>query len=67
MGPWHASVEFVVYLVESGSGKHTREARALRSWFKSSLPENQRHRTAQDFFRDLVTQDFPKGYYNISF
>ncbi|XP_077291307.1 uncharacterized protein LOC143914814 isoform X2 [Arctopsyche grandis] len=62
VGPWHASVEFVVYLVEGGSGKHTREARGLRSWFKASLPEHQRHPTAQDFFRDLVTQDFPKDY-----
>lgn len=62
LGPFHAHVQFVVYLVDGVSGAHTREARSLRSWFKTSLPENQRHRMAQDFFRDLVSpEDFPRG------
>ncbi|KAI8424471.1 hypothetical protein MSG28_002943 [Choristoneura fumiferana] len=32
--PCHAQLEFRVYLVSGATGSHTREARALRFWFK---------------------------------
>lgn len=60
--PCHAQLEFRVYLVSAATGSHTREARALRFWFKPQLPPNERSHEAQAFFRELVSpQDFPKG------
>lgn len=60
--PCHAQLEFRVFLVSAATGSHTREARALRFWFKPQLPPNERPHEAQAFFRELVSpQDFPKG------
>lgn len=61
--PCHAQLEFYVYLVSGTTGNHTREARALRFWFKPQMPPNERPYEAQGFFRELVSpQDFPKDY-----
>ncbi|KAJ0178810.1 hypothetical protein K1T71_005585 [Dendrolimus kikuchii] len=61
--PCHAQLEFSVYLVSSATGTHTREARALRFWFKPQMPPNERPYEAQAFFRELVSpRDFPKDY-----
>uniref|UniRef100_A0A2A4J236 Winged helix-turn-helix domain-containing protein n=1 Tax=Heliothis virescens TaxID=7102 RepID=A0A2A4J236_HELVI len=61
--PCHAQLEFYVYLVSGATGTHTREARALRFWFKPSMTPNERPYEAQAFFRELVSpQDFPKDY-----
>ncbi|KAL4707937.1 hypothetical protein ACJJTC_013728 [Scirpophaga incertulas] len=61
--PCHAQLEFWVYLVSVATGSHTREARALRFWFKPQTPTNERSHEAQAFFRELVSpQDFPKDY-----
>ncbi|XP_049869909.1 uncharacterized protein LOC126369505 isoform X2 [Pectinophora gossypiella] len=61
--PCQAQLEFRVYLVSAATGSHTREARALRFWFKPQLPPNERTHEAQGFFRELVSpQDFPKDY-----
>ncbi|KAL0882384.1 hypothetical protein ABMA27_000874 [Loxostege sticticalis] len=61
--PCHAQLEFWVYLVSVANGSHTREARALRFWFKPQTPPNERSHEAQAFFRELVSpQDFPKDY-----
>ena len=60
--PCHAQLEFYVYLVSGATGTHTREARALRFWFKPNMTPNERPYEAQAFFRELVSpQDFPKG------
>lgn len=60
--PCHAQLEFRVYLVSVATGSHTREARALRFWFKPQTPPSERSHEAQAFFRELVSpQDFPKG------
>ncbi|XP_041970449.1 uncharacterized protein LOC121726881 isoform X2 [Aricia agestis] len=59
----HAQLEFCVYLVSAATGKHTREARALRFWFKPEVPLHECPHEAQAFFRELVSpQDFPKDY-----
>ncbi|XP_028175700.1 uncharacterized protein LOC114363957 isoform X2 [Ostrinia furnacalis] len=61
--PCHAQLEFWVYLVSVANGSHTREARALRFWFKPQTPPSERSHEAQAFFRELVSpQDFPKDY-----
>lgn len=61
--PCHAQLEFYVYLVSGATGTHTREARALRFWFKPQMTPNERPYEAQAFFRELVSpQDFPKDY-----
>ncbi|XP_052749276.1 uncharacterized protein LOC113515361 isoform X2 [Galleria mellonella] len=61
--PCHAQLEFRVYLVSAANGTHTREARALRFWFKPQMPPSERPHEAQGFFRELVSpQDFPKDY-----
>lgn len=61
--PCHAQLEFSVYLVSGATGTHTREARALRFWFKPQMPPSERPYEAQAFFRELVSpQDFPKDY-----
>ncbi|KAG6450888.1 hypothetical protein O3G_MSEX006840 [Manduca sexta] len=61
--PCHAQLEFYVYLVSGTTGTHTREARALRFWFKPQMPPSERPYEAQAFFRELVSpQDFPKDY-----
>ncbi|CAH2991632.1 unnamed protein product [Chilo suppressalis] len=63
MEPCHAQLEFWVYLVSVANGSHTREARALRFWFKPQTPPSERSYEAQAFFRELVSpQDFPKDY-----
>lgn len=60
--PCHAQLEFCVYLVSAVTGNHTREARALRFWFKPEVTQNECPHQAQAFFRELVSpQDFPKG------
>lgn len=60
--PCHAQLEFCVYLVSAATGLHTREARALRFWFKPEVPRDECPHEAQSFFRELVSpQDFPKG------
>ncbi|KAI8424470.1 hypothetical protein MSG28_002943 [Choristoneura fumiferana] len=38
--PCHAQLEFRVYLVSGATGSHTREARALRFWFKPQATPN---------------------------
>lgn len=64
--PCHAQLEFCVFLVSAATGSHTREARALRFWFKPQVPPDERFHDAQSFFRELVSpQDFPKGEYCI--
>ncbi|XP_045535112.1 uncharacterized protein LOC106717692 isoform X1 [Papilio machaon] len=61
--PCHAQLEFCVYLVSAATGSHTREARALRFWFKPEVPRDECPHEAQSFFRELVSpQDFPKDY-----
>ncbi|XP_026496623.1 uncharacterized protein LOC113401112 isoform X1 [Vanessa tameamea] len=61
--PCHAQLEFCVYLVSAVTGSHTREARALRFWFKPEVTQNECPHEAQAFFRELVSpQDFPKDY-----
>ncbi|XP_053603563.1 uncharacterized protein LOC128671256 isoform X2 [Plodia interpunctella] len=61
--PCHAQLEFRVYLVSAANGSHTREARALKFWFKPQMPPSERPHEAQTFFRELVSpQDFPKDY-----
>ncbi|XP_061711243.1 uncharacterized protein LOC133520667 isoform X2 [Cydia pomonella] len=61
--PCHAQLEFRVYLVSAANGSHTREARALRFWFKPQMTPGERPHEAQAFFRELVSpQDFPKDY-----
>lgn len=61
--PCHAQLEFRVYLVSGTTGTHTREARALRFWFKPQMVPYERPHEAQMFFRELVSpQDFPKDY-----
>ncbi|CAH2105712.1 unnamed protein product [Euphydryas editha] len=61
--PCHAQLEFCVYLVSAVTGNHTREARALRFWFKPEVTPNECQHEAQAFFRELVSpQDFPKDY-----
>ncbi|XP_073943182.1 uncharacterized protein isoform X2 [Choristoneura fumiferana] len=61
--PCHAQLEFRVYLVSGATGSHTREARALRFWFKPQATPSERPYEAQAFFRELVSpQDFPKDY-----
>lgn len=60
--PFHAQLEFYVYLVSGSTGSHTREARALRFWFKPQTLASERPYEAQAFFRELVSpHDFPKG------
>ncbi|VVD01830.1 unnamed protein product [Leptidea sinapis] len=59
----HAQLEFCVYLVSAVDGSHTREARALRFWFKPTVPLQDCPHEAQAFFRELVSpQNFPKDY-----
>lgn len=59
--PPQISLEFRVFLVNAATGSHTQEARTLGFWFKPGGPGAAR--SAQDFFRDLVTpQDFPRDY-----
>lgn len=66
--PFHAQLEFYVYLVSGATGNHTREARGLRFWFKPQMPPNERPHEAQAFFRELVSpQDFPKGIFDIMY
>ncbi|KOB75038.1 Uncharacterized protein OBRU01_08161, partial [Operophtera brumata] len=61
--PCHAQLEFCVFLVSGATGCHSREARALRFWFKPRVPPDERFHDAQAFFRELVSpQDFPKAY-----
>lgn len=61
--PFHAQLEFYVYLVSGSTGSHTREARALRFWFKPQTLASERPYEAQAFFRELVSpHDFPKDY-----
>ncbi|XP_072939369.1 uncharacterized protein [Epargyreus clarus] len=61
--PCHAQLEFCVYLVSAATGSHTREARALRFWFKPEVALHDCPHEAQAFFRELVSpQDFPKDY-----
>ncbi|XP_039749383.1 uncharacterized protein LOC120626142 isoform X1 [Pararge aegeria] len=61
--PCHAQLEFCVYLVSAVTGNHTREARALRFWFKPEVSLHDCPHEAQAFFRELVSpQDFPKDY-----
>ncbi|XP_038220052.1 uncharacterized protein LOC119838264 isoform X2 [Zerene cesonia] len=61
--PCHAQLEFCVYLVSSVDGTHTREARALRFWFKPEVSLYECPHEAQAFFRELVSpQNFPKDY-----
>ncbi|XP_068631030.1 uncharacterized protein [Battus philenor] len=61
--PCHAQLEFCVYLVSAATGSHTREARALKFWFKPEVPRDECPHEAQSFFRELVSpQDFPKDY-----
>ncbi|CAH4035534.1 unnamed protein product [Pieris brassicae] len=61
--PCHAQLEFCVYLVSAANGTHTREARALRFWFKPEVSLHECPHEAQAFFRELVSpQDFPKDY-----
>ncbi|CAH2071347.1 unnamed protein product, partial [Iphiclides podalirius] len=61
--PCHAQLEFWVYLVSAATGSHTREARALRFWFKPEVPRDECPHEAQSFFRELVSpKDFPKDY-----
>lgn len=61
--PCHTQLEFRVYLVNAATGTHTKEARALRFWFKPQMLVSDRPQEAQKFFRELVSPlDFPKDY-----
>lgn len=55
-------LEFKVFLVNAQTQKHTQESRQLRFWFRSCVPEKERMRSAQEFFKELVAPlEFPRG------
>lgn len=59
------SLEFCVFLVSGSTGMHTKESRQLRFWFKTHIPENDRPKLAQDFFKTLVAPfEFPRYLYH---
>lgn len=59
--PAELSLEFCVFLVSATTGMHTKESRQLRFWFKTCIPENDRPKLAQDFFKTLVAPyEFPR-------
>lgn len=59
----HLQLEFKVFLVNAQTQKHTQESRQLRFWFQSCVPEKERMRSAQEFFKELVAPlEFPRDY-----
>lgn len=59
----HLQLEFKVFLVNAQTQKHTQESRQLRFWFLSHVPEKERMRSAQEFFKELVAPlEFPRDY-----
>ncbi|KAG7154868.1 hypothetical protein Hamer_G021199 [Homarus americanus] len=59
----HLQLEFKVFLVNAQTQKHTQESRQLRFWFQSCVPEKERIRGAQEFFKELVAPlEFPRDY-----
>lgn len=61
--PAHLQLEFKVFLVNAQTQKHTQESRQLRFWFQSRVPEKERMRSAQEFFKELVAPlEFPRDY-----
>ncbi|KAK8740453.1 hypothetical protein OTU49_002916 [Cherax quadricarinatus] len=61
--PAHLQLEFKVFLINAQTQKHTQESRQLRFWFQSCVPEKERLRSAQEFFKELVAPlEFPRDY-----
>ncbi|KAK4291668.1 hypothetical protein Pmani_035518 [Petrolisthes manimaculis] len=62
--PAHLQLEFKVFLINAHTHTHTHESRQLRFWFQSSYgPEKERMRSAQEFFKELVSPlEFPRDY-----
>ncbi|XP_069188466.1 uncharacterized protein [Procambarus clarkii] len=61
--PAHLQLEFKVFLINAQTQKHTQESRQLRFWFQSCVPEKERMRSAQEFFKELVAPlEFPRDY-----
>ena len=60
--PCSVSLEFKVFLVNAATQKHTLESRILRFWFKDYFNSNEYAKSAQEFFKLLVSPcDFPRG------
>ncbi|KAK7045742.1 hypothetical protein SK128_003727 [Halocaridina rubra] len=56
-------LEFKVFLINAQTDKHTQESRQLRFWFRNSIPDKERMRSAQEFFKELVAPlEFPRDY-----
>lgn len=61
--PAHLQLEFKVFLINAQTQKHTQESRQLRFWFKSTVPDKERMKSAQEFFKELVAPlEFPRDY-----
>lgn len=61
--PAQLQLEFKVFLINAQTGKHTQESRQLRFWFRNLVPEKERMRCAQEFFKELVAPlEFPRDY-----
>ncbi|KAG1652970.1 hypothetical protein GQR58_025886 [Nymphon striatum] len=61
--PPHIQLEFKVFLTSSANNVHTQESRLLRFWFKPNVQDNEQMRSAQEFFKELVSpSEFPRDY-----
>ncbi|XP_063600138.1 uncharacterized protein LOC134776369 isoform X1 [Penaeus indicus] len=61
--PAHLQLEFKVFLINAQTQKHTQESRQLRFWFQDAVPEKERMKSAQEFFKELVAPlEFPRDY-----
>ncbi|XP_076366742.1 uncharacterized protein LOC143255252 isoform X2 [Tachypleus tridentatus] len=57
------SLEFKVFLTNAANNTHTQESRQLKFWFKSEVSEPDQMRSAQNFFKELVSPvEFPRDY-----
>lgn len=61
--PPHLFLEFKVFLINHQTSSHIQERRQLRFWFKPGIEDSEQMRTAQDFFKELVSpMEFPRDY-----
>ncbi|XP_013781407.1 uncharacterized protein LOC106465714 [Limulus polyphemus] len=57
------TLEFKVFLTNAANNTHTQESRQLKFWFKCEVSEPDQMRSAQDFFKELVSPiEFPRDY-----
>ncbi|XP_064091192.1 uncharacterized protein LOC135204888 isoform X2 [Macrobrachium nipponense] len=61
--PAQLQLEFKVFLINAQTQKHTQESRQLRFWFRDTVADKERMKSAQEFFKELVAPlEFPRDY-----